>query len=78
MLSYRDREKVALSIAGTCQNTAEYDYDLTYEEVLDIMTEFDVQECVVCGWYQYPSDYCSMHEHDEITCYQCCEEGQEA
>lgn len=73
-MDYEERERVAMSIAGSAMNTAENDFGLSYEQVIDIMIEFDIEQCVSCGWHLYPGDYCTEHEHDEITCTDCCTE----
>ena len=68
--------------AGSCMaytNDFEEDYGLTEDEVEEILIEADIEMCVVCGWWQYSGEYCSEHDHDEITCMDCCEDmGQEA
>jgi len=47
--------------------------NLSEDEVIEILIDADIEQCAMCGWWLYPGAYCSWHEHDEITCHDCCE-----
>lgn len=49
------------------------DYGMDEEDVEAILIHHDVNTCVVCGWWLFAGEYCTMHDHEEITCEQCCE-----
>lgn len=36
--------------------------------------EAEIFQCIDCGWTLYPGEYCTMHDHEEIICMDCCEE----
>jgi hypothetical protein len=70
-------EDVWTDVAGSCIiNWAwmEEVYKLTEDEVHEILDDAEVYECQTCNWWQYDGDICGMHEHNEMTCTDCCEE----
>ena len=44
------------------------------EALAYLSAHYEIEQCAVCGWWLYTGDYCSMHDHDEIVCTDCCEE----
>lgn len=65
-------------LCGTCNyfDTAEAaeKYGVEELELAQAMDDAEIFLCSTCGWWQYPGEYCGMHDHDEIICTDCCEE----
>jgi hypothetical protein len=68
---------------GTCQFVDTEDFANEYQvdelEMCLALDEYGIIRCAQCGWWQYPGDYCTEHDHEELICNECCEEnGEEA
>jgi hypothetical protein len=75
-LQERYELEVLANFSGACATRFDYDhYGMDIDDVYNILIENEVEQCTVCSWWQYPGDYCMEHEHEEITCNSCCEEG---
>jgi hypothetical protein len=73
-------DDVWTDVAGSCiinWGWMEDEYKLNEDEVYEILECAGVYECMTCNWWQYEGESCHDHEHDEITCTQCCEEDDE-
>jgi hypothetical protein len=53
------------------------DFDVDELELAQAMDHAEIFLCNACGWWQFPGDYCGIHDHDEISCNDCCEEEDE-
>lgn len=63
-------ETIKQHLLGTCNSeaSAEDVFDLTYEQVLDLIIEAEIECCNRCGWW------CEAHEMTEIECELICED----
>lgn len=67
--------EIVEAYAGSCMPYLDpEEYGMDEDDINAILIENDVEQCVCCGWWQYPGDYCTEHDHDEIVCHDCCAE----
>jgi hypothetical protein len=66
-------EDVKSYLLGSCnsEGNAEQVFDLSYEEVLDLIIEAEIECCSICGWWHEAFE---MEDVDsELICQECLE-----
>ena len=76
-------DDIEKKLSGTCNyfDIEEESEKLCVDELglAMAMDEAGIYMCNICGWWTYPGESCSEHDHDEIICTDCCdiEENEE-